>query len=184
MRQRLKIDNSLCRPSANTVKFCILFEKFPSARMYRREMRVKAAREIEQRRSRMSYARISLSRRESTLKALNCEIRPANERKIARSLRLFICTVADLKSRPDHATGGKGTQKTAAAKTGCYRGNGSSWCKVSHEERPQSHACARVQNAHKKLMGAVPHCPAHSRGGCKDWSERAEGRGGRERRAM
>ncbi|KYM79089.1 hypothetical protein ALC53_10426 [Atta colombica] len=55
---------------------------------------------------------------------------------------------------------------TAAAKTGYYRGNGSS-CKVSHEERPQSHACARVQNAHKKLMGAVPHCPTHREGDAK-----------------
>ncbi|KYN32955.1 Pancreatic lipase-related protein 1 [Trachymyrmex septentrionalis] len=65
---------------------------------------------------------------------------------------------------------------TAAAKTGCYRGNGSSWCKVSHEERPQSHACARVQNAHKKLMGAVPHCPAHREGDAKTGVKGRKGR--------
>lgn len=40
---------------------------------------------------------------------LKCEIKSANERKITRNFRLFICIVADLKSRPDHATGGKGT---------------------------------------------------------------------------
>lgn len=40
---------------------------------------------------------------------LNCEIKSANGRKITRNFHLFICIVADLKSRPDHATGGKGT---------------------------------------------------------------------------